>query len=225
MFNLAAIAATLVSFLFSWFVFGNAVTRPWIGILYFVFGVVFLLRPVLSQHKARVTTSSLVGLVAAAILGPVAIGLVAAKLPPLGAFSLDTQTFVMLGTALVACALAMAAILAQVDAAPQTRASVEQERLSMNAPPSTLMDELDRADAGELDRAHPEPPLRAHRAGDDGGDAGRQLRRRAVRGEPAAADLRHEGADRGRGAGRRRATAPCSCSTSTRPCWCSPRSA
>jgi hypothetical protein len=31
MFNLAAIAATLASFAFSWFVFGNAVTRPWIG--------------------------------------------------------------------------------------------------------------------------------------------------------------------------------------------------
>ena len=98
----------------------------------------------LSQHKARVTTASLVGLVAVAILGPVAIGLVAAKLPPLGAFTLDTQTFVMLVTALVACALAMVAILAQVDAAPQTRASVEQQRLSMNAPPSTLMTELDR---------------------------------------------------------------------------------
>jgi predicted 3-demethylubiquinone-9 3-methyltransferase (glyoxalase superfamily) len=50
----------------------------------------------------------------------------------------------LVGTALVACALAMAAVLAQVDSAPQTRASVEQERLSMNAPPSTLMDELDR---------------------------------------------------------------------------------
>ena len=144
MFNLAAIAATLASFVFSWFVFGNPTTRPWIAILYFAFGLVFLLRPVLAQHKARVTTASLVGLVAAAILGPVAIGLVAAKLPPLGAFSLDTQTFVMLGTALVACGLAMAAILAQVDAAPQTRASVEQERLSMNAPPSNLMAELDR---------------------------------------------------------------------------------
>ena len=143
-FNLAAIAATLVSFLFSWFVFGSAMTRPWIAILYFAFGLVFLLQPVLSQHKARVTTASLVGLIAAAILGPVAIGLVAAKLPPLGAFSLDTQTFVMLGTALVACALAMAAVLAQVDDAPQTRASVEQQRLSMNAPPATLMDELDR---------------------------------------------------------------------------------
>jgi hypothetical protein len=144
MFNLAAIAATLASFAFSWFFFGNAVTRPWISILYFVFGLIFLLRPVLSQHKARVTTASLVGLIAAAILGPVAIGLVAPRLPPLGSFSLDTQTFVMLVTALVACALAMAAILAQVDAAPQTRASVEQQRLSMNAPPSTLMDELDR---------------------------------------------------------------------------------
>lgn len=144
MFNLAAIAATLLSFAFSWLVFGTAATRPWIGILYFAFGLVFLLRPVLSQHKARVTSMSLVGLIAVAILGPVAIGLVAAKLPSLGAFSLDTQTFVMLVTALVACTLAMVAILAQVDAAPQTRASALQQRLSMNAPPSTLMDELDR---------------------------------------------------------------------------------
>ena len=143
-FNLAAIAATLVSFLFSWFVFGSPVTRPWIAILYFAFGLLFLLKPVLTQHKARVTTLSLVGLIAAAILGPVAIGLVAAKLPSLGAFSLDTQTFVMLCAALVACGLAMAAVLAQVDDAPQTRASVEQQRLSMNAPPATLMDELDR---------------------------------------------------------------------------------
>ncbi|MEO6364236.1 MAG: zinc ribbon domain-containing protein [Caldimonas sp.] len=144
MFNTAAIAATLASFAFSWFVFGNAVTRPWITILYFAFGLVFLLRPVLTQNKARVTSLSLVGLIAAAILAPVAIGLVAHKLPSLGAFSLDTQTFVMLVAALVACGLSMAAILAQVDAAPQTRASAVQQRLSMNAPPSTLMDELDR---------------------------------------------------------------------------------
>ena len=76
-----------------------------------------------------------------------------------------------------------------------------------------------------VDRAHSQSPLRPHRAGDDGVDAGRQLRRRAVRGEPAAADLRHQGADRRARRWRRRATAPCSCSTSTPPCWCSPRSA
>ena len=144
MFNLAAIAATLVSFLFSWLVFGNEATRPWIGILYFAFGVFFLLQPVLTQHKARLTTASLVGLIAAAILGPVVLGLAGSKLPSLGTFSLNVQTFVMLGTALVACGLTMAAVLAQVDSAPQTRASVEQNRLSMNAPPASLMDELDR---------------------------------------------------------------------------------
>ena len=143
-FNLAAIAATLISFVFSWLVFGNEATRPWIGILYFAFGLFFLLQPVLTQHKARLTTASLVGLIAAAILGPVVIGLAGTRLPSLGTFSLNVQTFVMLGTALVACALAMAAVLAQVDSAPQTRASVEQNRLSMNAPPASLMDELDR---------------------------------------------------------------------------------
>jgi len=50
----------------------------------------------------------------------------------------------MLVGTLVACALAVVAILAQVDSSPQTRASVEQNRLSMNAPPTSLMDELDR---------------------------------------------------------------------------------
>jgi len=143
-FNLAAVAATLISFVFSWLVFGTEATRPWIGFLYFAFGLFFLLKPVLSQNRARLTTASLVGLIAAAIIGPVAIGLLGPSLPQLGGFSLNTQTFVMLCTALVACALAMLAVLAQVDSAPQTRASVEQGRLSMNAPPTSLMDELDR---------------------------------------------------------------------------------
>jgi hypothetical protein len=143
-FNLAAFAATLLSFVFSWLVFGVEATRPWIGMLYFAFGLFVLLKPLLSQGRARLTTASLVGLIAAAILAPVAIGLVGAKLPSLHGFSLNVQTFVMLGAALLACALAVAAVLAQVDNAPQTRASVEQTRLSMNAPPGSLMDELDR---------------------------------------------------------------------------------
>lgn len=143
-FNLAAFAATLLSFVFSWLVFGSETTRPWIGMLYFAFGLFVLLKPLLSQGRARLTTASLVGLIAAAILAPVAIGLVGAKLPSLHGFSLNVQTFVMLGAALLACALAVAAVLAQVDNAPQTRASVEQNRLSMNAPPGSLMDELDR---------------------------------------------------------------------------------
>lgn len=144
MFNLAAIAATLLSFAVSWLLFASETTRPWIGILYFLFGAFFVLKPVLAASRARLSALSLVGLIAVAILGPVAIGLAGRHLPSLGGFSLGPQATVMLIAALIACGLAMAAVLAQVDQAPQTRASVEQQRLSMNAPPATLMDELDR---------------------------------------------------------------------------------
>jgi len=143
-FNLAAIGATLASFLVSWLLFGSDSTRPWIGFLYFAFGLFFLARPVLTQQRAQLSTASLVGLVVAAIVGPVLVAWLAPHLPSTGGFSLNTQTFVMLGTSLVASALAMAAVLAQVDPSPQTRTSVEQGRLSMNAPPALLMDELDR---------------------------------------------------------------------------------
>jgi hypothetical protein len=144
MFNLLAVGATLVSFGASWLLFGTAQTRPWIAILYLLFGAFFILRPVLSSRRAKLSVLSLVGLIVVAILGPVLIGLVGPRLPSLGGFSAGTQTTVMLVTALVACGLGLVAVLAQVDAAPQTRASVEQNRLSMNAPPASLMDELDR---------------------------------------------------------------------------------
>jgi zinc-ribbon domain len=143
-FNLAAIVATLLSFVVSWLLFGNPVTRPWIGLLYFAFALFVLLKPVVSGARAKLSRLALVGLIAAAILAPVAIGLVGSRLPSLYGFETTVQTVVMLVCTLIACAIAVAAVLAQVDAAPQTRASVEQTRLSMNAPPGSLMDELDR---------------------------------------------------------------------------------
>ena len=143
-FNLCAIGVTLVSFVVSWLLFGNATTRPWIGMLYFAFGIFVLLKPIVSHSRARLSRATLVLLIAAAILAPVVIGLLGAKLPALHGFEVTTQTFVMLIGSLIACGLAVWAILAQVDPAPQTRASVEQTRLSMNSPPASLMDELDR---------------------------------------------------------------------------------
>lgn len=144
-FNLVAFSVTLVSFLVSALLFGNPLVRPWIGILYFGFGAFFLLKPLLTRERARLSAVSLVALIASAILAPVVIGLVASELPSLGSFSLTVQTATMLLGALIACGLAVAAVLAQVDReAPHTRASVEQVRLSMNAPPASLIDELDR---------------------------------------------------------------------------------
>ncbi len=144
-FNLAAFLATGISFLFSWWVFGTEQTRAWIGVLYFLFGAFFLLRPLLSNSRARLSSASLIGLIASAILAPVVVGLLGPQLPRLGGFSLNAQTFVMLLAALVACGLGMAAVLGQIDHAnPSTHTSVDQQRLSMNAPPAMLIDELDR---------------------------------------------------------------------------------
>ena len=143
-FNFAALVATALSFAVSWLLLGNDASRPWIGALYFVFGVVFLLRPVLSDSRARLSMASVVGLFAAAILAPVLIGMIGARLPSLGGFSLSMQTAVMLGTGLVAVVLIALAVHAQIGTPPSVQSRGEQQKLSMNAPPGMLLDELER---------------------------------------------------------------------------------
>ncbi len=145
-FNLAAFLATGLSFMFSWWVFGTPQTRIWIGVLYFIFGSVVLLRPLWSNTRAGLNLFSLVGLIASAILAPVVVGLAVPLLPNWGtAFSLNTQTFVMLVTSLAACILSIMAVLGQLaQQTPSTHTSMNQQRVSMNAPPSMMLDELDR---------------------------------------------------------------------------------
>lgn len=143
-FNLVALVATIVSFAVSWWLLGTEASRPWIGVLYFLFGVFFLIKPVLTDSRARLTITSVVGLVAAAILAPVLIGMLGARLPSLGAFSLSGQTAVMLGTGLAAMVLMVLAVYAQIGEPPRVQSAGEQLKLSMNVPPGLLLDELDR---------------------------------------------------------------------------------
>ena len=143
-FNLAALSSTLISFVLAWGVLGDATTRPWVGLLYGVFGAFFLLRPVTQHDQAAMGTSRLVLLILAAVLAPVLLGMLGPKLPYLGALSLHVQVFALLIGSLVVVALAMAATLAQVDAPPQTRTSSELARVSMQGPPAALIDEIDR---------------------------------------------------------------------------------
>lgn len=143
-FNLTAMVATLLSFVAAWLLVTREEVRPWVALLYLVFGFVFLVRPVMTQTQARLTLSSLVGLVAGAVLGPVLLGWVAHPLPSLGSFSVAPQTTVMLLSGLVALGLVMLAVMAQVALPPMTRTSAQQLRMSVNVPPSLLMDELDR---------------------------------------------------------------------------------
>lgn len=143
-FNLAALGITLISFCVALLMVIRDDAKPWVALAYFAFGAAYLLRPVVSQSKARLTLSSVVGLIAAAILGPVVIGIFAKALPSLSGLSVLPQTVVMLISGLAAVVLTLLALLAQVTQPPGTRTSAELQRLSANVPPSLLMDELER---------------------------------------------------------------------------------
>jgi hypothetical protein len=143
-FNLTAMTVTLLSFLCAWALAISDASKPWIALAYLAFGFVFLIRPVATQGRAVLSARSLVGLIAGAILGPVVLGWVARDLPSLESFSFFPQALAMLIGAVLALVLAMRAILAQVAEPPTTRRSAEQLRVSCNAPPTALMDELDR---------------------------------------------------------------------------------
>lgn len=143
-FNLSALVSTMISFVFAWGVFGDETSRPWVGVMYGLFGVFFLLRPVTRHYQASMGTSRLVLLILAGVLAPVIIGLLGAKLPALGALSLHVQVFALLIGAIVIVTFALAATLAQIDAPPQTRTSSELARVSMQGPPAALIDEIDR---------------------------------------------------------------------------------
>jgi hypothetical protein len=143
-YNLCAMLVTALSFAVAWGVFGTEGTRPLLSIAYFIFGAVFLLRPVVTSATARLTTASVVALLAAAIIGPALVGLVARVLPQLPQWSLATQATMLLVSGLVAVGLVLAATLEQVQPPPPTQTSAYQSRVSLNVPPSLLLDELQR---------------------------------------------------------------------------------
>ncbi|HET9644847.1 MAG TPA: zinc ribbon domain-containing protein, partial [Burkholderiaceae bacterium] len=123
--------------------FGTEQTRPLIGIAYFVFAAVVLLKPLMVGNRARMTTTWLVALIVVAVVGPVLVGMLGTVLPS-ARFSMHAQTFFLLLAALVAVALILAAVFSQVDGLPPTERSCEQLTLSMNGPPGALVTELDR---------------------------------------------------------------------------------
>jgi hypothetical protein len=142
-FNALSFLVTLVSFVLAWGLFGTEESRPLISIVYFLFGAVVLLRPLVTGNQARLGTGTLIALAVAAIVGPVAANLLGAALPSVR-YSVTGQAAFLLICALVAVVLILCALHAQLDASPQTERSCEQRTLSMNGPPAALITELDR---------------------------------------------------------------------------------
>lgn len=142
--NLAAVVMTVLSFVLAWGILGDPVSRPWVSMLYFAFGAFWLLRPVAGNQTSKFGMVHLIGLIAAALLAPVVLRWVALKLPPLEPLAFHWQTITLLLGALVATGLVFAASVSQMTAAPSTGVSNHLSRLSLQSPPSTLFDELQR---------------------------------------------------------------------------------
>ncbi len=142
-FNLCSMLAATLSFVLAWGLFSTEASRPLLSAAYFLFGLFFLLRPFLGGNRAGFSTKTLVLLIAAAVVGPAVVGMASKGLPVLP-FSLAPQTLMLLISGTLACGLLLLAALQQVSPPPATQTSAEQLRLSLNVPPSLLLDELER---------------------------------------------------------------------------------
>lgn len=141
-----ATAITFVSFCVAWVGVSDSTTASWMGLFFFLFAAFLLIKPMNhgAASRADLGVKGLVGLVLAAILGPVIIPMFASSLPDLSDFSLNGQTLFLLLTALLAESLFFIALTKQMIAPPPTTMACEQLAISMNSHPKQLFDELDR---------------------------------------------------------------------------------
>lgn len=149
-YNFLVLAATFVSFLVCWLVFGHSPAAGWIGLAYGVFAWLQIMRPMVRDSaggrlERQVGIGSLIGLILLAVLGPVVLGMVAGSLPSLGPLSVNGVVLVALLCALLSCAVFGMALKNQLRAAPAAVGAARvTETVTMNAHPNKLVEELDR---------------------------------------------------------------------------------
>lgn len=124
----------------------DAKDSAWLGLFFFGYTGVLLLKPLEGGAQAHASMSSrgLIVLVLVAILAPVLIHYVSSALPGLGGVDLSGLALLLLVCALVAVLVFFIAVLRQMVDRPQTTMACELATVSMNAPPNQLLVELDR---------------------------------------------------------------------------------
>ncbi len=155
-YNFLSLTATMISFLFCWFFFGRGEINGWIGLAYGAFAFFQIMRPMFltsasrvsasaSGEAAQVGTGGLVILIALAVLGPVMLATLGARLPDITDVSINGVLLLALLCALSGCLAFGLALKNQLQAAPQAVGSARvTETLTMNAHPNKLVEELDR---------------------------------------------------------------------------------
>ncbi|MFZ6744405.1 hypothetical protein ACO0LC_14355 [Undibacterium sp. JH2W] len=153
-YNFLSLAATLISFLFCWLVFGQSAANAWIGLVYGAFTFFQIMRPMVTQtntttgpikETANIGITSLIILIVLAVLGPVVLGLFASHLPQIDNLSINGVVLITLLCALLACAVFGLALKNQLQPIPQVIGAARVvDTVTMNAHPNKMLEELDR---------------------------------------------------------------------------------
>ncbi len=153
--NFLALVATLASFVLCWAISGQGAANGWIGLVYAIFSLPLIVRPIVAERraangqvagKAAVGRNYLVVLILLAVLGPVTLAVFGARLPNLGDFSINGALLVALVSVLVGCAMFGMALKRQLREPPQSIGTARvAETMTMNTHPNKLIEEIDRA--------------------------------------------------------------------------------
>lgn len=143
-FNICTVATACISFLAAWFLAKDAQTQSWVGLIYFLICVFWLIKPYSGSVSHPLRTSHIVVLVVTGILLPIVVSLFSTKLPNLMGLTFHLQAFVLLLCAMISSLLLLCAALGQTAQAPITEVSNELVRMSMQSPPATMFEELAR---------------------------------------------------------------------------------
>lgn len=166
----AVMYALLLSFAVAALTAGDANTLAWLSVLYGIFGISQVFRPLTGSQIPVFGLKKLILLIVAAVIAPVLITLSGDELPDLSVFSFHYQTTLLLVLGSVLVTVLFLAAVTQVPPPPNTEVSCDLRRMSLQCPPASVMDELERIlQAGWVERIpnkryayqKPQTPLQA----------------------------------------------------------------
>lgn len=142
--NLAAVFIVLLSFVFAFGFLGDDQTKPWISLLYSFFSSYWLLRPVTTNSRSKMKVIHLILLTVVGVLVPVLFTLISHKLPNLEGRNLHVHTITLLVGILTGVSCVFMAAISQITKSPNIGVTNLLSRQSMQSPPATLFDEINR---------------------------------------------------------------------------------
>lgn len=145
--NFAACLFLLASLALSWLILpATSHGLGWVGAVFYVGTLIMLMRPIFAGlgYKSNLTLTHLVIILAAAMLSPVLLHLMAGFLPNIEAYHFLRNAFLLLICTCAVQMLILYTLSKQIEPPPPSSMACEQLSFSMNAAPNQLLAHLDR---------------------------------------------------------------------------------